>query len=216
MNKLKAEKFKSSGVNIVDPITTFIDSSVIFNGNDITINPNTHIKGKSEINSNCVIGPNSYVVDSLINKNVKINFSFVENSVLESKCIIGPYSRVRSNSLIGQNVKIGNFAEIKNSKIGKNSNLNHYCYIGDSLIGINVNIGAGVVTCNYDGKDKSKTIIGDDCFIGSGTMIIAPRNIGNNVTTGAGSIITKDIENNLIVVGNPAKILDNSKNQWMI
>ena len=213
MNKLEAEKFKSSGVNIVDPITTYIDSSVIFNGNDITINPNTHIKGKSEINSNCIIGPNSYVVDSLVNKNVNINFSYIENSILENKCIIGPYSRVRSNSLIGQNVKIGNFAEIKNSKIGKNSNLNHYCYIGDSLIGMNVNIGAGVVTCNYDGKKKSKTIIGDDCFIGSGTMIIAPRNIGNNVTTGAGSIITKDIEHNLIVVGNPAKILDNSRNQ---
>ena len=213
MNKLKAEKFKSSGVNIVDPITTFIDSSVIFNGNDITINPNTHIKGKSEINSNCIIGPNSFVLESLINKNVNINFSYIENSILENKCIIGPYSRVRSNSLIGQNVKIGNFAEIKNSKIGKNSNLNHYCYIGDSLIGMNVNIGAGVVTCNYDGKKKSKTIIGDDCFIGSGTMIIAPRNIGINVTTGAGSIITKDIEHNLIVVGNPAKILDNSKNQ---
>ena len=216
MNKLEAEKFKSSGVNIVDPITTYIDSSVIFKGNNITIKPNTHIRGKSEINSNCIIGPNSYVVDSLVNKNVNINFSYIENSILENKCIIGPYSRVRSNSLIGQNVKIGNFAEIKNSKIGKNSNLNHYCYIGDSLIGMNVNIGAGVVTCNYDGKKKSKTIIGDDCFIGSGTMIIAPRNIGINVTTGAGSIITKDIEHNLIVVGNPAKILDNSKNQWMI
>ena len=216
MNKLEVEKFKSSGVNIIDPFTTYIDSSVIFNGNDITINPNTHIKGQSQINSNCIIGPNSYVVDSQVNKNVNINFSYIENSILESNCIIGPYSRVRSNSLIGQNVKIGNFAEIKNSKIGKNSYLNHYCYIGDSLIGVNVNVGAGVVTCNYDGKNKSKTIIGDDCFIGSGTMIIAPRNIGNNVTTGAGSIITKDIEHNLIVVGNPAKILDNSKNQWMI
>ena len=213
MNKLEAEKFKSSGVNIVDPVTTYIDSSVIFKGNNITIKPNTHIRGKSEINSNCIIGPNSYVVDSIVNKNVNINFSYIENSILENKCIIGPYSRVRSNSLIGQNVKIGNFAEIKNSKIGKNSNLNHYCYIGDSFIGMNVNIGAGVVTCNYDGNKKSSTIIGDDCFIGSGTMIIAPRNIGINVTTGAGSIITKDIEHNLIVVGNPAKILDNSKNQ---
>ena len=213
MNKLEAEKFKSSGVNIVDPITTYIDSSVIFNGNNITINPNTHIKGKSEINSNCIIGPNSFVLESLIYKNVNINFSYIENSILESKCIIGPYSRVRSNSLIGQNVKIGNFAEVKNSKIGKNSNLNHHCYIGDSLIGMNVNIGAGVVTCNFDGKNKLKTIIGDNCFIGSGTMIIAPRNIGSNVTTGAGSIITKDIEHNLIVVGNPAKIMDNSKNQ---
>ena len=216
MNKLEAEKFKSSGINIIDPNTTYIDSSVVFKGKDITINPNTHVKGNTEINSNCIIGPNSYLFNSIVNKNVNINFSYIENSILDSECIIGPYSRVRNNSLIGKNVKIGNFAEIKNSKIGKNSNLNHYCYIGDSLIGVNVNIGAGVVTCNYDGKNKSKTIIGDNCFIGSGTMIIAPRNIGNNVTTGAGSIITKDIEQNLIVVGNPAKILDNSRNQWMI
>ena len=213
MNKLEAEKFKSSGINIIDPNTTYIDSSVVFKGKDITINPNTHVKGNTEINSNCIIGPNSYLFNSIVNKNVNINFSYIENSILDSECIIGPYSRIRNNSLIGQNVKIGNFAEIKNSKIGKNSNLNHYCYIGDSLIGVNVNIGAGVVTCNYDGKNKSKTIIGDNCFIGSGTMIIAPRNIGNNVTTGAGSIITKDIEHNLIVVGNPAKILDNSRNQ---
>lgn len=210
MNKLEAEKFKSFGVNIIDPITTYIDSSVRFKGNDITINPNTHLKGNTEINSNCIIGPNSYILNSIIDNSVNIYFSYVENSTIESKCVVGPYSRIRNNSSISQNVKIGNFAEIKNSNIGKNSNINHYCYIGDSFIGSNVNVGAGVVTCNYDGEKKSKTIIGDNCFIGSGTMIIAPRKIGNNVTTGAGSIVTKDINDNLKVVGNPAKILDNS------
>ena len=210
MNKLEAEKFKSSGINIIDPITTYIDSSVRFKGNDITINPNTHLKGNTEINSNCIIGPNSYLLNSIVENNVDIYFSYVENSIIESKCVIGPYSRIRNNSSISQNVKIGNFAEIKNSNIGKNSNINHYCYIGDSLIGSNVNVGAGVVTCNYDGEKKSRTIIGDNCFIGSGTMIIAPRKIGNNVITGAGSIVTKDINDNLKVVGNPAKILDNS------
>ena len=213
MNKLEAEKFKSFGVNIIDPATTYIDSLVKFKGNDIIINPNTHLKGNTEINSNCTIGPNSYLLDSIIGNNVNIYFSYVEDSTIESKCVVGPYSRIRNNSSISHNVKIGNFAEIKNSIIGKNSNINHYCYIGDSLIGLNVNVGAGVVTCNYDGEKKSRTIIGNDCFIGSGTMIIAPRNIGNNVTTGAGSIITKDIDDNLTVVGNPAKILDNSKNQ---
>ena len=210
MNKLEAEKFKSSGINVIDPTTTYIDSSVVFKGKDITINPNTHLKGNTEINSNCIIGPNSYLFNSIVNKNVNIYFSYVENSNIESKCVIGPYSRIRNNSSISQNVKIGNFAEIKNSNIGKNSNINLYCYIGDSLIGMIVNIGAGVETCNYDGEKKSQTIIGDDCFIGSGTMIIAPRKIGNNVTTGAGSIVTKDINDNLKVVGNPAKILDNS------
>tara|TARA_B100000941_G_scaffold272511_1_gene232066 strand:- start:8 stop:640 length:633 start_codon:yes stop_codon:yes gene_type:complete len=210
MNKLEAEKYKSFGVKIIDPITTYIDSSVKFNGNDIIINPNTHLKGDTEIYSNCTIGPDSYLIDSIINDNTNINFSFVENSTIESKCEIGPYSRIRKNSIIGRNVKIGNFAEIKNSNIGDNTNINHFCYIGDSLIGLNVNVGAGVVTCNYNGEKKSQTVIGNECFIGSGTMIIAPRNIGNNVVTGAGSIITKDIDDNLTVVGNPAKILDNS------
>ena len=210
MNKLEAEKYKSFGVKIIDPITTYIDSSVKFNGNDIIINPNTHLKGDTEIYSNCTIGPDSYLIDSIINDNTNINFSFIENSTIESKCVIGPYSRIRKNSIIGHNVKIGNFAEIKNSNIGDNTNINHFCYIGDSLIGLNVNVGAGVVTCNYNGEKKSQTVIGNECFIGSGTMIIAPRNIGNNVVTGAGSIITKDIDDNLTVVGNPAKILDNS------
>ena len=139
MNKLEAEKFKSSGINVIDPTTTYIDSSVVFKGKDITINPNTHLKGNTEINSNCIIGPNSYLFNSIVNKNVNIYFSYVENSNIESKCVIGPYSRIRNNSSISQNVKIGNFAEIKNSNIGKNSNINHYCYIGDSLIGSNVN-----------------------------------------------------------------------------
>ena len=210
MNKLELEKFKSIGINIVDPPSTHIDSTVIFDGNDITVSPNTHIKGKTEIKSNCNIGPNSYLVDSSISENTNINFSYIEGSVIESDCNIGPFSRIRNNSLIKKNVMIGNFAEIKNSIIGHNSKINHYCYIGDTKLGSNVNIGAGVVTCNYDGKNKSTTEIGDNSFIGSGTMIIAPIKIGKNSKTGAGSVITKDVKDFATVVGNPAKILDNS------
>ena len=125
MNKLEAEKFKSFGVNIIAPITTYIDSSVRFKGNDITINPNTHLKGNTEINSNCIIGPNSYLLNSIVNNSVNIYFSYVENSIIESKCVVGPYSRIRNNSSISQNVKIGNFAEIKNSNIGKNSTVSY-------------------------------------------------------------------------------------------
>ena len=215
MNKSEEEKFKFAGVKIVDPITTYIDSTVKFVGINILVNPNTHIKGNTIINSNCTIGPNSFLVDSVINENSKVIFSFIEDSLVGESCEIGPYSRVRNKSSLEKNVRIGNFAEIKNSSIGKNSKINHHCYIGDSVIGYDVNIGAGVVTCNFDGKIKSTTEIGDNCLIGSATMLIAPIKIGNNTTTGAGSVVTRDIGNSVTVVGNPAKILDNSKNQWM-
>ena len=215
MNKSEEEKFKFAGVKIVDPVTTYIDSTVKFVGINILVNPNTHIKGNTIINSNCTIGPNSFLVDSVINENSKVIFSFIEDSLVGENCEIGPYSRVRNKSSLEKNVRIGNFAEIKNSSIGKNSKINHHCYIGDSVIGSDVNIGAGVVTCNFDGKIKSTTEIGDNCLIGSATMLIAPIKIGNNTTTGAGSVVTRDIGNSVTVVGNPAKILDNSKNQWM-
>ena len=215
MNKLEEEKFKSAGINIIDPATTFIDSTVKFVGSGITINPNTHLKGDTKINSNCNIGPNSFLHDAVINKNTKVIFSFIENSLVGENCEIGPYSRVRNKSSLENNVVVGNFAEIKNSSIGKNSKINHYCYIGDAVIGSEVNIGAGVVTCNYNGKIKSSTQIGDNCFIGSSTMLIAPLKIGNDSITGAGSVVTKNIGSFVTVVGNPAKILDNSKNQWM-
>ena len=213
MNKSEEEKFKFAGVKIVDPVTTYIDSTVKFVGINILVNPNTHIKGNTIINSNCTIGPNSFLVDSVINENSKVIFSFIEDSLVGENCEIGPYSRVRNKSSLEKNVRIGNFAEIKNSSIGKNSKINHHCYIGDSVIGSDVNIGAGVVTCNFDGKIKSTTEIGDNCLIGSATMLIAPIKIGNNTTTGAGSVVTRDIGNSVTVVGNPAKILDNSKNQ---
>ena len=215
MNKSEEEKFKFAGVKIVDPVTTYIDSTVKFVGINILVNPNTHIKGNTIINSNCTIGPNSFLVDSVINENSKVIFSFIEDSLVGENCEIGPYSRVRNKSSLEKNVRIGNFAEIKNSSIGKNTRINHYCYLGDTVIGSDVNIGAGVVTCNYDGKIKSATEIGDNCFIGSATMLIAPIKIGNNSTTGAGSVVTRDVDNFVTVVGNPAKILDNSKNQWM-
>ena len=213
MNKSEEEKFKFAGVKIVDPVTTYIDSTVKFVGINILVNPNTHIKGNTIINSNCTIGPNSFLADSVINENSKVIFSFIEDSLVGESCEIGPYSRVRNKSSLEKNVRIGNFAEIKNSSIGKNSKINHHCYIGDSVIGSDVNIGAGVVTCNFDGKIKSTTEIGDNCLIGSATMLIAPIKIGNNTTTGAGSVVTRDIGNSVTVVGNPAKILDNSKNQ---
>ena len=139
--------------------------------------------------------------------------STIEYSKIHNKVHIGPYSHIRKDSTLEENVKIGNYCEIKNSHIGKNSKSGHFSYLGDSTIGENVNIGAGTITCNYDGKNKNKTIIGDNAFIGSNTMLVAPIIIGANSITGTSSIITKDIPENAKAIGSPARIFkgDQSK-----
>ena len=123
---------------------------------------------------------------------------------------IGPFSHLKSKSKISDNVSIGNYVEIKNSSIGEGTKINHHAYIGDAEIGLRVNVGAGSITCNYDGNKKHKTFIGNDVFIGAGTMLIAPLRLGDNSKTGAGSVVTQDVDDNVTVVGNPAKILDNA------
>tara|TARA_Y100000590_G_C15471138_1_gene920207 strand:- start:44 stop:676 length:633 start_codon:yes stop_codon:yes gene_type:complete len=210
MNIPQVNELISKGIKVIDPHTTYIDKSVKITGKGIEIHPNTFIKGETEINDNCTIGPNSFLNNAKIDRNVKITFSHVEDSHVEDNCTIGPYSRIRNNSEIGKNVTIGNFAEIKASTIGENSRINHYSYLGDAFLGTNVNIGAGTITCNYDGEKKNKTSIGDNSFIGAGTMLIAPIKIGKNAKTGAGSVVTKNVNDFVTVVGNPAKILDNA------
>tara|TARA_B100000686_G_scaffold141161_1_gene148696 strand:- start:1844 stop:2476 length:633 start_codon:yes stop_codon:yes gene_type:complete len=210
MNIPQENELISKGIKVIDPQTTYIDKSVKITGKGIEIHPNTFIKGETEIKDNCTIGPNSFLNNAKIDKNVKVMFSYIEDSHVEDNCTIGPYSRIRNNSRIGKNVTVGNFAEIKGSTIGENSRINHYSYLGDAFLSSNVNIGAGTITCNYDGEKKNKTSIGENSFIGAGTMLIAPIIIGKNVKTGAGSVVTKNINDFVTVVGNPAKILDNA------
>ena len=213
MNIPQVNELISKGIKVIDPQTTYIDQSVKITGKGTVIHPNTFLKGNTEIKEKCEIGPNSFLNNAKIDENVKITFSHIEDSHIKENCTIGPYSRIRNNSEIGRNVSIGNFAEIKSSLIGDYSNIKHYSYIGDALIGNNVNIGAGTVTCNYDGTEKHQTKIEDDVFLGAGTMLIAPILVGEGAKTGAGSVVTKDVDDFVTVVGNPAKILDNSKNQ---
>ena len=210
MNIPQVNQLISKGIKVIDPQTTYIDQSVKITGKGIVIHPNTFLRGNTEIKDKCEIGPNSFLSNAKIEKNVKITFSHIEDSHIEENCSIGPYSRIRNNSEIGKNVSIGNFAEIKSSKINDGCKINHHSYIGDAILGKNVNIGAGTVTCNYDGNNKFTTEINDNAFIGSGTMLIAPLRIGRNSRTGAGSVVTKSVEDFVTVVGNPAKILDNA------
>ena len=210
MNIPQVNELISKGIKVIDPQTTYIDQSVKITGKGTVIHPNTFLKGNTEIKEKCEIGPNSFLNNAKIDENVKITFSHIEDSHIKENCTIGPYSRIRNNSEIGRNVSIGNFAEIKSSLIGDYSNIRHYSYIGDALIGNNVNIGAGTITCNYDGTEKHQTKIEDDVFLGAGTMLIAPILIGEGAKTGAGSVVTKDVDDFVTVVGNPAKIMDNA------
>lgn len=207
MSKLtKTEEDSDTQYTIVDPSNTYIDPFVEL-GKGCVIEPFSFIKGKTKIGDNTRIGPNSYLENMIVGSNCKIFYSVCIDSTLEKDVQIGPYSRVRDNSFISDGVYIGNYAEIKNSNIREKSIISHFTYIGDATIGANVNIGAGAVTCNYDGESKHHTFIGDNCFIGSGTMLIAPLNIGAKSITGAGSVVTMNVEENITVVGNPARKL---------
>ena len=187
-------KVMMNGVKLIDPNSTFINHDTKF-GKDIIVHPNV------------VFGKN-VVIDSFVE--IK-SFSHIEESRIKKGSIIGPFARIRDGTIIGENSKIGNFVEIKKSNLSKKVKVNHLSYVGDTEIGSLTNIGAGTITCNYDGKNKNKTKIGKNTFVGSNSTIIAPIKIGDNVTMGAGSVFNKDIPNNNLSIGRAYQI--NKKNK---
>ena len=193
------------GVTMPDPSSVYIDygSQV---GMDTVVHPNTHIKGSTIIGERCEIGPNSIVVDSSIGGGSRVVASMVEGAVLESEVSVGPMSHIRQGTHLESGVRVGNFGEIKNSRIGRGTRSGHFSYIGDAEVGSNVNIGAGSVTCNYDGETKHRTVIGDDVFIGCDTMMVAPVKIGDRSYTGTGSVVNKDVPPDSGAIGAPARI----------
>jgi len=187
-------KLQIKGITVTDPATTYISPDVKI-GKDTVINPNTYLYGNTTIGSGCVLGPNVYIENSAIRDNVSIRFSSYLNSCkVDENVTIGPFAHLRPEANIGKDAKIGNFVEIKNSDIGTGSKVPHLSYIGDATLGNGVNIGAGSITCNYDGVHKHRTVIEDNVFIGSDSMLVAPIIIGKGSTTAAGSTITKDVE----------------------
>ncbi len=193
------------GVSIPDPESVHIDYDARI-GIDSVILPNTHIKGGAVIGEDCEIGPNAIIADSRIGDKCRIVASVVEKAVLEDDVHVGPFSHLRSGAYLESEVRIGNFGEIKNSRIGRATKSGHFSYIGDAEVGANVNIGAGSITCNYDGRNKNRTVIGDDVFIGCDTMMIAPVAIGDRSYTGTGSVINKDVPPDSAAIGAPARI----------
>ncbi len=195
-----------NGVTIVDPETTYIEASVEI-GADTVILPNTHLIGRTRIGGDCQIGPNSYIVESEVGDRVRIAQSTVEHAHVEDDVHIGPFSHLRPGARIGAGAHIGNFAEIKNSTLGAGSHMGHFSYLGDASVGEHVNIGAGAITCNFDGAKKNRTVIGDHAFIGSDTMLVAPVTVGKRARTGAGAVVTKDVPDATLAVGIPARVI---------
>tara|TARA_B100001121_G_scaffold302826_1_gene315908 strand:- start:148 stop:789 length:642 start_codon:yes stop_codon:yes gene_type:complete len=183
------------GVNLIAPETIFLSNDTKF-GKNVTINPYVVIGKKVKIGNNVEI----------------LSFSHIEGAKIENKVTIGPYARLRPGTHLMNGVKIGNFVETKKSKIKSNSKVNHLSYIGDTIIGKNSNIGAGTITCNYDGIKKNKTIISDNVFIGSNSSLVAPVKINKKSVIGAGSVITKDVkENSLALERSDQQVIENYK-----
>jgi bifunctional UDP-N-acetylglucosamine pyrophosphorylase/glucosamine-1-phosphate N-acetyltransferase len=197
-------RLMAAGVNIVDPATTYVDVDVEI-GEGTAIYPNTTIMGSTIIGRGCRIGPNTIIADSRIGDGCEIFASVIEGSSLETGVDIGPYCHLRPDTYLESGVHIGNFVEIKAARLGAGTRAGHFSYIGDADVGADVNIGAGTVTCNYDGTKKNKTVIGDRAFIGSDTMLVAPVSVGTDASTGAGSVVTKDVPDGALVAGVPAR-----------
>lgn len=202
-----AERHMRNGVTIVDPSTTRIDAGVEI-GQDARIEPWTILEGDSIIAQDAVIGPNAHVRDSRIGPRTRVWASVVEESSVAEDVQIGPYAHLRPGSQIGARCRIGNFAEIKRSSLGAGTQQHHFSYIGDAEIGENVNVGAGSVTANFDGTAKHRTQVGDDVKLGVDTMMVAPVTIGEGATTGAGSVVTRDVAPGKTVVGVPARPIE--------
>ena len=193
-----------NGVTMVDPASVYIDIGVTI-GVDTVIMPNTYIHGKTEIGEGNVVGPNSIIRNSKIGNRCKVLAADLESAVLEDDVDMGPFARLRKGAHLGSHVHMGNFGEVKDSYLADGVKMGHFSYIGNAQIGSNTNIGAGTITCNYDGEKKHATEIGEDVFIGSDTMLVAPLKIGDGARTGAGAIVTKNVAEDTLVVGMPAR-----------
>ena len=202
----------SAGVNIPYSDGVIIEPGVEI-GIDTQILPNTIIKGNTKIGKNCVIGPNSIISDSIIEDNAKLNNVQCYQSTVKSGVDIGPFVHIRPNSVIGENVHLGNFVEVKNSNIDTGTKVSHLTYVGDADVGKRVNFGCGTVTVNYDGKSKHRTVIGDDVFIGCNTNLIAPVEIGDGAYTAAGSTITDNVPEDSLGIARAKQV---NKIDWRI
>lgn len=199
-------KWMKAGVTMVDPQSITIDDTVKLHP-DVIIEPQTHLRGNTEIASGCKIGPGSLIEDSLISENVTILYSVVVNSIVNSNSQIGPYTHLRTAVEVGAGCRLGNFVELKKTKLGSGTNVAHLAYLGDATLGEKVNVGAGTITANYDGVNKHSTKIGDRTKTGANSVLVAPLTIGNDVYIAAGSTVTQDAPDDCLVIGRSRQVI---------
>jgi bifunctional UDP-N-acetylglucosamine pyrophosphorylase/glucosamine-1-phosphate N-acetyltransferase len=199
------ERHMLAGVTMVDPVRTYVDATVEL-APDVVLEPGVILRGSTRIGEGTRIGAGSQIIDTVVGRDCLVWASILECSEVEDEVQIGPMSHLRARSSIGRKAKIGNFAEVKASRIDSGVQQHHFSYIGDAELGERTNVGAGTITCNYDGARKHKTKIGKGVFLGSDTMLVAPVELGDGARTGAGSVVTKDVPAGMLAVGVPARI----------
>jgi len=209
--EMKSKDLLEQGITLSDASRVDVRGDVSA-GKDCSIDVNVILEGEIKLGTNVTIGPNCYLKDVVISDNVSIEaFSHIVSTQIGADCNVGPYARLREGTVLEDQAKIGNFVETKKTKIGKGSKANHLAYLGDAEVGEDSNIGAGTITCNYDGTNKHKTKIGNKTFVGTNSSLVAPLNIGNNSYIGAGSVITKDVEDDALAV---ARGKQSNKSGW--
>ncbi len=201
-------RWMEAGVTLVDPSSTYIDDTV-FIGADTVVRPFTFLEGNTRVGPRCQIGPFTEVRDSVVGPECRVLRSVVEGSRLAAGARVGPWSRLRPGTVVGRDAHLGNFCEFKNARLGPGVKANHLSYLGDATVGGGSNLGAGTITANYDGKAKHPTRLGRSSFTGSGTVLVAPVNMGNRARTGAGAVVLagRDLPDGSLAVGVPARIL---------
>jgi len=199
------DEWMRAGVTMADPARTYIDTTVEL-AEDVRLLPGTVLEGRTSVGAGSVIGPDSRLVDTIVGEEVTITYSVTREAEVGDGCAVGPYAHLRPGTRLGRGAKIGNFVETKNSEIGEDAKANHLAYVGDAEVGPRANIGAGTITANYDGRNKHRTKIGADVKIGSNTVLVAPVEVGDGATTGAGAVVNRDVPPKALAKGVPAKI----------
>ncbi|MBD0385740.1 MAG: bifunctional UDP-N-acetylglucosamine diphosphorylase/glucosamine-1-phosphate N-acetyltransferase GlmU [Nostoc sp. C3-bin3] len=206
LQKRVKEKWMLAGVTLIDPTSITIDETVELQP-DVIIEPQTHLRGNTVIQSSCHIGPGSLIENSQLAENVTVQYSVVINSTVQARSRIGPYTHLRGQVQVGAGCRVGNFVELKNTQLGDRTNAAHLSYIGDTVVGNQVNIGAGTITANYDGVKKHRTKIGDRTKTGSNSVLVAPITLGDDVYIAAGSTVTEDVPDDSLVIARSRQVV---------